>query len=761
LKFFPPEFVRDQAGISAARKVLEDNRCILHPGVVSAQDLLVSEKYAAFVTPWIDGPSFRQMMNARPSGCLDVDFMRPRLRGLLNAVEAAHLKGVVHGSLAPDLVLQGDLEIVVAGFGVNAWLRHAAMRHGKGAFREEAPGYLAPSVRRGGIPKPQDDIFALGALVYELLTGVPPKSVPWWRRHASPAAMTRQRRRNGRNVGATIPAVWERAIAKCLEPRERDRIRTLGELRLQLGFDENEQPVDSNDAREKPDVPVEPVRIDIPEPPPARETSPSGHGWPQPTPNPVSIEEKSPRKTLKRDHVLAVDEKGPLWLRALLVVAILATIATGAGLGWKVFERLEKYRTLLADVRELPASAPSDERDATEARVSAARPDLTSRQWSNVRTLWREKRNLWLPVADTEPPKAEPSEFADSAALEATGAGLTDEMFVDFEQTPPVEPGENPGIVWMEIPEMMVPGISEAAPVETPEPELVEYQTVELFRASDVQTPAESGSELVEPPDMPAPAVYAETPAVSSEMKLPVSPETNPAPERIDEPADELLATSETIQPPAIEHEIEGTPEIVVETPSEHAATDESQIAQESGGELALSSLPMIAEAAPPVDLDLPSLPTAAGQNAEVSISQTEPPVLDSAPEEVEQEIVIPEPEVARVQSPESEVSVPVLEPPVIDNRIFELDDVDVAPRLTSRVEPELSRRRGSDTRIDLIVVVDRNGRIASTLVKSTTRKSLVEPVLRAVRQWRFMPATKSGQDVPVRMTLPLVIPAS
>jgi TonB family protein len=169
----------------------------------------------------------------------------------------------------------------------------------------------------------------------------------------------------------------------------------------------------------------------------------------------------------------------------------------------------------------------------------------------------------------------------------------------------------------------------------------------------------------------------------------------------------------------------------------------------------------MIAEAAPPVDLDLPSLPTAAGQNAEVSISQTEPPVLDSAPEEVEQEIVIPEPEVARVQSPESEVSVPVLEPPVIDNRIFELDDVDVAPRLTSRVEPELSRRRGSDTRIDLIVVVDRNGRIASTLVKSTTRKSLVEPVLRAVRQWRFMPATKSGQDVPVRMTLPLVIPAS
>lgn len=736
---------------------MEENYSVLHPGVVMAQDLLVSEQFAAFVTPWIEGPSFRQMMNARPSGCLDVDFMRPRLLGLLNAFEAAHLKGVVHGSLAPDLVLQSDLDIIVAGFGVNAWLRRAAMRHGSGAVLEEAPSCLSPSLRQGGTPKPQDDIFAIGALLYELLTGVPPKSMPWWRGHASPGVMTRQRRRNGGNVGSAIPAVWERAIAKCLEPGERDRIRTISELRLQLGFEEIEQPAATIDVPVKSDVHVERVRIDFPESRPTRETSPSRDGGQVPVSDPVPTERESVQGPPKRSQAVAVHETRSLWLRVLFNFTILATIATGAALGWKVFERLEIYRALLVDVREVPASMGPAERDAFEARLVAARPDLTSKQWSNLRALWREKRKLLLQVVGTEVPKVVPTESSDSATLEESGVGFTQETHGEFERMPPIETVETTGTVWMEIPETMLPGVLEAAPVATPEPELVEYQTVELFRASDARPPVEPVSELVAPP----PAVSVETLAVGSKGKSPVKPETNQALERIDESAGELLATSETIQPPVIEHEIDETPEIMVETPSEGASGDESQLAQGNVAGLALGASSVIAVAPPTADVDIPSVATAPGQDAGASISQPEPLLPDSVREKVEQGIVFAEPQVTRARSLESDVSVAVIEPPVIENGIFELDDVDVAPRLISRVEPELSRGRGSETRIDLIVVVDRNGRIATMLVKSTTSQSLVDPVLRAVRQWRFSPGKKSGQDVPVRMTLPLVIPAS
>jgi len=101
----------------------------------------------------------------------------------------------------------------------------------------------------------------------------------------------------------------------------------------------------------------------------------------------------------------------------------------------------------------------------------------------------------------------------------------------------------------------------------------------------------------------------------------------------------------------------------------------------------------------------------------------------------------------------------PAVGPP-LDAGIFELGDVDVPPRLVERVDPVVSRRwfrrAESPARIELVVVIDRMGRVASASVHQTSDDALVAPSLKAVRLWRFSPASKGGKAVPVRIAVPL-----
>jgi TonB family protein len=121
--------------------------------------------------------------------------------------------------------------------------------------------------------------------------------------------------------------------------------------------------------------------------------------------------------------------------------------------------------------------------------------------------------------------------------------------------------------------------------------------------------------------------------------------------------------------------------------------------------------------------------------------------------------VTAPIPDTTTSARPDEPTVAPAAGPP-LDGGIFELGSVDVAPRLLERVDPQVPRRRfwgPASARIELVVVIDRMGRVASASVHSTTDESLVAPSLQAVRLWRFSPASKRGQAVPVRVAVPLV----
>jgi len=153
-----------------------------HPGIVAVFDYGTLPDGAAFlVMEYVRGRDLRAVLRA--DGPMAPDRVTRLLHAIAAPVETAHALGVLHRDLKPENILLPDAEAGVAAkvldFGVakllgaddtaveNETLTLAGQPIG-------TPAYMAPEQLAGASVSTRTDVFALGAIAYELLTGLPP-----------------------------------------------------------------------------------------------------------------------------------------------------------------------------------------------------------------------------------------------------------------------------------------------------------------------------------------------------------------------------------------------------------------------------------------------------------------------------------------------------------------------------------------------------------------------------------------------------------
>jgi len=232
IKVLPPDLA---AGINTERfrREVQLAASLQHPHIVplfaegSVDDLLY------YTMPFVKGESLRERL-ARERELPIADAVRI-LRDVVDALAYAHGEGVVHRDIKPANVLLSGGHALVADFGVAKAISDAA--HGStltsAGVALGTPMYMAPEQ---AVADPHADhrvdIYAVGALAYEMLTGLPPfagflpQQVLAAQVTEPPEPILRRR--------AAIPPALAAAVMRCLEKRPADRWQTAEQLLHQL-----------------------------------------------------------------------------------------------------------------------------------------------------------------------------------------------------------------------------------------------------------------------------------------------------------------------------------------------------------------------------------------------------------------------------------------------------------------------------------------------------------------------------------------------
>ena len=167
--FLKPELVTDA---NAGERFMREARAaarLTHPNIVSLHDFGEQSGWHYLVLESVVGQSLRDVLDAR-EGPLPHSDAVDGIRGVLAALAYAHDEGIVHGDIRPENVIRAETgQVKVTGFGT-PWVSGRSIQAGKD-HPVGAAAYLAPEVVRGGQPDAHSDLYAVGMMACELLTG--------------------------------------------------------------------------------------------------------------------------------------------------------------------------------------------------------------------------------------------------------------------------------------------------------------------------------------------------------------------------------------------------------------------------------------------------------------------------------------------------------------------------------------------------------------------------------------------------------------
>ena len=228
VKILRDELARDEEFRARFQIEAQAVAMLSHPNIVSVYDVSHTAGVEYIVMELIEGVTLMQYMQKK--GALSWKEAAHFSTQIAKALEHAHSKGIVHRDIKPqNIMILRDGTIKVADFGI------AALESAQEQRSDQTVGsvhYIAPEQARGETPDTRSDIYSLGVVMYEMLTGQMPYDGETAEqialKHIAGVAVP------PRQLNAEIPEELERITLKVMNADIRERYQSASELLTDL-----------------------------------------------------------------------------------------------------------------------------------------------------------------------------------------------------------------------------------------------------------------------------------------------------------------------------------------------------------------------------------------------------------------------------------------------------------------------------------------------------------------------------------------------
>lgn len=243
LKYLPEAVAQDSEAIDDLKRETRRALELTHPRIVRIYDFVDDSRTAAVAMEYVAGSSLGLLKLEQPQKCFTVAALTPWVKQLCEALEYAHTEAkIVHRDLKPaNLMVDARGDLKIADFGISATISDTTTRVSKEASNSGTPVYMSPQQMMGEKPAATDDIYSLGATLYELLTGKPPfytGNIVVQVQSKVPPSLATRREELGVTVGGAdgpgIPQEWEETIAACLAKDPAQRPQSAADVWLRI-----------------------------------------------------------------------------------------------------------------------------------------------------------------------------------------------------------------------------------------------------------------------------------------------------------------------------------------------------------------------------------------------------------------------------------------------------------------------------------------------------------------------------------------------
>lgn len=229
VKVIRDRFAHDERFVTRFRREARAAASLSHPHVVAVHDVGVHEGSPFIVMEHVPGRTLAELL--RDNGPMPPGRAAEVGEAVARALGTAHAAGIVHRDVKPgNVMVTADGRVKVLDFGIARALRWTPLTDTPAV--QGTAEYMAPEYVKGDGADPRSDIYSLGVVLYELLTGRPPFTgdsplqVAYKHLEEAPAAPDA--------VRPGLPASLTAVVMRCLAKHPGDRYRRAEELAADL-----------------------------------------------------------------------------------------------------------------------------------------------------------------------------------------------------------------------------------------------------------------------------------------------------------------------------------------------------------------------------------------------------------------------------------------------------------------------------------------------------------------------------------------------